>query len=55
MPEYIIDDIDGSCDSDRENSDEKFPMKKILMKKILMKEIKYKIHLFLYLKHFEWF
>ena len=23
MPEYIIDDIDGSCDSDRENSDEK--------------------------------
>ena len=23
MLEYIIDDIDGSCDSDRENSDEK--------------------------------
>ena len=23
MPEYIIDDIDGSYDSDRENSDEK--------------------------------
>ena len=48
IPKYIIDDIEISSDSDRENSDEensdeknsdeKILIKKILMKKILMKK-----------------
>ena len=35
IPKYIIDDIEISSDSHKENSDEKILMKKILMKKIL--------------------
>ena len=46
MPGYITDYIETFSDSHREGSDEK-----ILMKKILM----YRMHLFLYLKHFESF
>ena len=53
MPEYITDDIEISCDSDRGDSVKKFPMKKILIKKIIMKKIKHRIRLFLYLKYFE--
>ena len=37
---YIIDDIEISSDSDRENSAEEILMKKIVMEKILMKKIK---------------
>ena len=33
-PKYIIDDIEISSDSDRENSNEEILMKKTLMKKI---------------------
>ena len=33
----------------------KILMNKILMKKILMKKIKYRMCLFLHLKHFEWY
>ena len=33
MPEYIIDDIEISSDSDREDSNEEILMKKILMTK----------------------
>ena len=35
IPKYIIDDIEISSDSHKENSNEKILMKKILMKKIL--------------------
>ena len=39
IPKYIIDDIEISSDSDRENSEEKIVIKKLLMNKILMKKI----------------
>ena len=39
IPRYIIDDIEISSDSDRENSEEKIVIKKLLMNKILMKKI----------------
>ena len=70
MPKYIADDIEISSDSDREESDEENSnkgnfdeensgegnsMKKFLVKKILMKKVKYRMLLFLYLKHFKWF
>ena len=56
MHEYITDDIEiSSDDSDREHSDEKTLIKEILIKKMLMKKIKYRMCLFLYWKHFEWF
>ena len=38
-PKYIINDIEISLDSDRENSIEKILMKTIFMKKILMRKI----------------
>ena len=38
IPKYIIDDIEISFDSDRENSDEENSGKENLMKKILMKK-----------------
>ena len=41
MPEYLNNNI------------ERILMKKFPMKKILMKKIKYRIHLFLYLKYYE--
>ena len=54
MSEYITDNIEIYSDnSDGEVLMRKFPMKKILMKKILMKKIRYRMCLFLYLKHFE--
>ena len=54
LPEYITDDIEiFSDDSDREDSNEEKSGGKFLMKKILMKKIKYRMCLFLYLKHFE--
>ena len=40
IPKYIIDDIEISSDSDRENSDEENFDEKTLIKKILMKKIK---------------
>ena len=56
MHEYITDDIEiSSDDSDREHSDEKTLIKEILIKKMLMKKIKYRMCLFSYWKHFEWF
>ena len=39
IPKYIIDDIEISSDTDRENLMKKVPIKKIPMKKILMKNI----------------
>ena len=48
MSRYIADDIEISSDSDREESDAE-----ILMKKILMKKVKYRMCMFLYLKHFK--
>ena len=54
LPEYITDDIEiFSDDSDRENSNEEKSGGKFLMKKILMNKIKYRMCLYLYLKHFE--
>ena len=38
IPKYIIDDIEISFDSDRENSDKENSGKENLMKKILMKK-----------------
>ena len=40
IPKYIIDDIEISSDSDRENLMKKILIEKILMKKIRMKKIK---------------
>ena len=54
LPEYITDDIEiFSDDSDREDANEEKSGGKFLMKKILMKKIKYRMCLYLYLKHFE--
>ena len=46
MSKSIIDDIEISCDSDKENTDEKYSDEKFLMKKIR----KYFLYFFLYLR-----
>ena len=53
MPQYITDNIEISSEFNREDSVEENSNKKIQMKKILTKKIKYKMRLFLYLKHYK--
>ena len=54
MPEYITDNKEVSYDdSDIEDFDEEISNEDDSDEKIVMKQIKYRMYLFLYLKHFE--
>ena len=56
MPEYITDNKEVSYDdSDIEDFGEEISNEEDSDEKIVMKQVKYRMYLFLYLKHFERF